>query len=142
MKLVVKSCLAAMSLALLAPNSLLAQDPIGQGAYMANCAVCHGANGNGNGPIVDFLKSAPSDLTKISERNGGVFPIEQVYAVIADAEQNRAHGTSEMPIWGNRFNADIIAQEGEYGTGHSGVPTAQARILELVYFLATIQEGA
>ncbi len=108
---------------------------------MANCAACHGTDGAGNGPILDFLKNAPSDLTKLSERNGGQFPFERVYEVIADADQNRGHGTSEMPIWGNRFNADVIDQEGEYGAGGGGVPTAQSRILELVFFLATIQES-
>ena len=135
------SGLASVTALLIAlPSLSLAQDAIGQKAFMANCGVCHGADGRGNGPIVDFMKSAPSDLTKIAERNDGRFPVQAVYDVIADAERNRAHGTSEMPVWGDRFNMDVIAAEGEYGTGDSGVPTAQARILELVFFLATIQE--
>ncbi|MDU8913395.1 cytochrome c [Aestuariicoccus sp. MJ-SS9] len=124
------------------PAMAVAQDKIGEAAFMANCAACHGVDGKGNGPIIDFMKSAPADLTMIAARNGGTFPIEAVYATIADAEQTRGHGTSEMPIWGNRFNADVIAMEGEYGMGKSGVPTAQARILELVYYLATIQAGS
>ncbi|MBS9716751.1 c-type cytochrome [Pseudohalocynthiibacter aestuariivivens] len=134
-----KSILSAMALIIAIPSASVAQE-IGKDSFIANCAVCHGVNGKGNGPIVDLLKSAPSDLTRISERNGGQFPIKRVYEVIADADQSRGHGTSEMPIWGNRFNADTIAQEGEYGTGGSGVPTAQSRVLELVFFLATIQE--
>ncbi|MHA6324319.1 c-type cytochrome [Roseivivax sp. CAU 1753] len=134
-----KSIVLATILAASVPVATVAET-IGQGSFMANCAVCHGADGKGNGPFLDFMKNAPSDLTQISERNGGRFPIETVYQIIADTDQQRAHGTSEMPIWGNRFNADVIAEEGEYGTGASGLPTAQARILELVYFLATIQE--
>jgi mono/diheme cytochrome c family protein len=134
-----KHVFSAMAIILALPSASVAQE-IGEASFMANCAVCHGANGTGNGPILDFLKNAPSDLTGLSERNGGQFPFKRVYEVIADADQNRGHGTSEMPIWGNRFNADIIAQEGEYGSGGSGMPTAQSRVLELVFYLATIQE--
>lgn len=134
----IKFILAAVVTALAIPAASVAQE-IGKASFMANCAVCHGANGTGNGPIVDFMKAAPSDLTQISKRNGGQFPIQSVYDVIADVEQNRGHGTSDMPVWGDRFNTDIIAQEGEYGAGNSGMATAQSRILELVFFLATIQ---
>lgn len=131
--------LSAMAIALAVPATSAAEE-IGEASFTANCAVCHGANGSGNGPILDFLKSAPSDLTRLSERNGGQFPFKRVYEIIADADQIRGHGTSEMPIWGNRFNADIIAQEGEFGAGASSMPTAQSRVLELVFYLATIQE--
>lgn len=133
-----KSLLAAAAMVLALPGASVAQD-IGRDSFVANCAVCHGADGTGNGPILDLLKSAPSDLTGLAERNGGRFPFEQVYDTIANAGQAAGHGTSEMPIWGNRFNAEIIAQEGEFGSGTSGIPTAQSRILELVFFLATIQ---
>lgn len=135
----VKNLLSAIAIILAVPAASVAEE-IGAASFMANCAVCHGADGKGNGPILDFLKAAPSDLTTLSERNGGQFPFQRVYSVIADVEQSRGHGTSEMPIWGNRFAADIIAQEGEFGNGVSGLPSAQSRILELVFFLGTIQE--
>lgn len=131
--------LAAM-MACAGPVAALAQDSIGQAEFMKNCAVCHGADGAGNGPILDFLKAAPADLTTISARNGGQFPFQAMYDTIADVDSNRAHGTSEMPVWGDRFNMDIIAQEGEFGTGESGIPAARTRILELVFYLATIQQ--
>ena len=133
------NAVAALAIAAFVPCMALSQE-IGSDAFMKNCAACHGADGKGNGPVVDLLKSAPSDLTLIAERNGGRFPVKTVYEVIADSGLNRAHGTSDMPIWGDRFNTEIIAQEGEFGSGRSGIPTAQARILELVFFLATIQE--
>ena len=134
-----KYAFSMMALILVIPSALVAEE-IGEASFMANCAVCHGANGTGNGPILDLLRSAPPDLTELSEQYGGQFPFKRVYEIIADADQSRGHGNSEMPIWGNRFNADIIAQEGEYGTGGSGMPTAQSRVLELVFYLATIQE--
>ena len=134
-----KSLLTAMTILLATPSASVAQE-IGRASFMGNCAVCHGANGKGNGPILDLLQNAPADLTGLAERNGGRFPFERTYEIIANADQISGHGTSEMPIWGTRFNAEIIAQEGEFGGGNSGIPTAQSRILELVFFLAMIQE--
>jgi len=131
--------LKALAIVLTIPSASAAQE-IGRASFMGNCAVCHGADGTGNGPILDLLKNEPSDLTGLAERNGGRFPFERAYEIIANADQVLGHGTSEMPIWGTRFNAEVIAQEGEFGTGNSGIPTAQSRILELVFFLATIQE--
>ena len=134
-----KSIFIAAAIVLAIPSASAAQE-IGRASFLGNCAVCHGADGTGNGPILDLLKNAPADLTGLAEPNGGRFPFESVYEIIADADQASGHGTSEMPIWGNRFNAEVIAQEGEFGTGNSGIPTAQSLILELVFFLATIQE--
>ena len=104
------------------------------------CTVCHGDDGKGNGPILDYLKNAPADLTQIAARNGGRFPFQDVFDTIADVDSNRAHGTSEMPVWGNRFNMEVIAVEGEFGSSTSRMPSARSRILELVFYLATIQQ--
>ncbi len=131
------ACLAILSASALA-WSAAAQDLVGKGEFVKNCAACHGAGGDGNGPILDFLKDTPADLSQISARNGGQFPFQQVYDMIADVDSNRAHGTSEMPVWGDRFNMAVIQQEGEFGGG--GMPSAHSRILELVFYLATIQE--
>ena len=116
------------------------QDAIGKAEFLSNCAVCHGHDGAGNGPILDYLKEAPADLTKIADRAGGRFPFQDVYDTIADVDSNRAHGTSEMPVWGNRFNMAVIAVEGEFGSASGSVPSARTRILELVFYLASIQQ--
>jgi len=41
--------------------------------YKAYCAVCHGEDAKGNGPMTKSLKSLPPDLTRLFARNGGVF---------------------------------------------------------------------
>jgi mono/diheme cytochrome c family protein len=73
--------------------------------YRTYCAVCHGANGKGDGPAAAALKMPPADLTKISERYGGKFPRKTVEEkILADNEPvTLAHGTREMPIWGPIF---------------------------------------
>lgn len=118
-----------------------AEERIGENEFIKNCAVCHGANGKGEGPILDFLKQAPADLTQIRNRNGGLFPMQAVYDTIVDAGRTRAHGDSEMPIWGERYALEIIAEEGDYGFGPGSRVTTRARVLELVFFLANIQES-
>lgn len=135
-----KTSILASAVLCLSATASLGEETIGQAEFMSNCAVCHGMDAKGNGPILDYLKAAPSDLTQISARNGGQFPFQQVYDTIADVDSNRAHGTSEMPVWGNRFNLDKIAEEGEFGSARSNLPTARTRILELVFYLATHQE--
>jgi mono/diheme cytochrome c family protein len=69
--------------------------------YAAYCASCHGADGRGNGPAAVALKIPPSDLTVLSQKNGGAFPTDRVIAELRFGVANPAHGSAEMPIWGN-----------------------------------------
>ncbi len=50
----------------------------GKEAYEAQCSVCHGADGKGNGLFKPSLTVAPTDLTTLAKKNGGVFPVERV----------------------------------------------------------------
>jgi len=77
----------------------------GANLYKAYCAVCHGANAKGDGPMAKSLKLAPSDLTRISAKNGGMFPLAKVRRIIAGEETLPAgHGNREMPTWGPIFS--------------------------------------
>jgi mono/diheme cytochrome c family protein len=69
------------------------------------CATCHGTSGKGDGPAAAALKKAPADLTKISARSGGKFPTVQVNRFIRGVDEFPAHGSRDMPIWGNLFKA-------------------------------------
>jgi hypothetical protein len=52
-----------------------------------------------------FLKTAPSDLTRISSRNNGMFPLPKVRRIIAGEESLASgHGSREMPVWGPIFS--------------------------------------
>lgn len=77
----------------------------GPALYKAYCAVCHGSDGKGGGPMAQSLKVRPADLTHISARNGGTFPLMRVDKIISGEVQVPAgHGTSEMPLWGPIFS--------------------------------------
>lgn len=88
------------------PDSTRLIDSVqGPSLYKAYCAVCHGPNAKGDGPMAKSLKTAPSDLTRISTRNNGMFPLAKVRRIISGEEPLAAgHGTREMPTWGPIFS--------------------------------------
>jgi mono/diheme cytochrome c family protein len=69
------------------------------------CAVCHGGDARGAGPAADALKVKPTDLTLLTKQNKGKFPAGQVQDVIVGTEFVAAHGTKEMPMWGDIFRS-------------------------------------
>ena len=76
----------------------------GKDLYREFCAVCHGTAGKGDGPAASALKPPPPDLTQISARSGGKFPETRVQHIInGEADVPVAHGSQEMPVWGNIF---------------------------------------
>jgi mono/diheme cytochrome c family protein len=77
----------------------------GPNLYKAYCMVCHGPNAKGDGPMAMFLKTAPSDLTRISAKNGGMYPLAKVRRIISGEEPlPSGHGTRDMPVWGPIFS--------------------------------------
>lgn len=76
----------------------------GKTDYLVHCASCHGADGTGHGPVAELLKQPPTDLTRLSERSGGRFPDRHAFEVIDGSAVIKAHGTREMPVWGDVFS--------------------------------------
>ena len=75
----------------------------GKREFENSCAACHGMDARGNGVLTASLKVAPPDLTVLTKNNGGVFPVERIYAVIDGRKQIASHGSRDMPIWGTRY---------------------------------------
>ena len=67
------------------------------------CAACHGKDGKGNGPAAQALKKSPPDLTMLAKNNGGKFPALRVYTSVSGEFNMPAHGSPDMPIWGQVF---------------------------------------
>ncbi len=73
--------------------------------YGEYCAVCHGKDAYGNGPMAKELKTKVPDLMKLAKQNGGKFPLDKVEGIIAGtALENTAHGNRDMPVWGPVFS--------------------------------------
>ncbi len=106
-----------------------------QQEYLNSCAVCHGVDGKGDGPLADELRKRPSDLTTLTMRNGGEFPYWQVYATIDGRGFVPQHGEREMPVWGDQFLPDDVKRYGPYG----GEAVTTERIHNLAGYVQTLQ---
>ena len=82
---------------------------------------------------MNLLTVKPADLTQINKRSDGTFPFWRIYRVIDGREETKGHGTSEMPIWGAEFRSQAAG-------GPMPEAYTRGRILELVYYLQSIQE--
>ncbi len=100
------AALIALTATPLAPTSLYAQnaDPALGGQHFARyCATCHGSSAMGDGPRANELNPQPPDLTRLSLRHAGVFPVERVVMRIDGREPLVSHG-SPMPVYGGLFD--------------------------------------
>ena len=106
---------------------------VGRGFFQQYCSGCHGLEGKGNGAFAAYLKVPPPDLTLIAKRRGGNFPDTEIAEIVDGKRAVAAHGTREMPIWGQRFGEDASS---------SPAPLASARgqVLVLVAYLRSIQQ--
>jgi len=100
--------------------------------YVQYCASCHGVDGKGSGPAAASLKSPPADLTRIAARRGGRFPDGEIARFIDGRFAPGAHGSREMPVWGERFGERIP----EAGISEEVV---RGRVLVIVEYLKSIQ---
>ncbi len=101
----------------------------GQEMYDSYCAVCHGKDGRGAGPAASALKTAPTDLTTLSAKNGGKFPELHVYSTIRGEADLPAHGSKDMPVWGPLFRSLSPGQNAE----------VQLRITNLTKYIEGLQ---
>ena len=70
----------------------------GPALYTAYCAVCHGKDARGAGPMAMSLRAKTPDLTRIAARNRGTFPLTRVQRIISGEEPaETGHGPREMP---------------------------------------------
>jgi mono/diheme cytochrome c family protein len=120
---------------------------IGKSEFQSSCASCHGTDAKGKGPVSDQLRIPPSDLTMLARNNNGVFPTNAVYETISGSKAVPAHGTREMPIWGERFNpiVNLPHNVDSYywkmaGPEQSPEAVVRARILAVIDYLNRIQQ--
>ena len=112
-----------------------ARPDLGKREYDNNCAVCHGSNAKGMGVYNEFLKTSAPDLTTMSKRNGGVFPVARMYEVIDGA--GKGHGTRDMPIWGQEYRIKAAEYYGDLPYNEAAF--VSGRILALIDHLNKLQ---
>lgn len=107
----------------------------GRADYLTYCASCHGANGEGDGPVSGSLKNRPPNLTYLKQQEmSGEFPQKRVMEIVQGnpdyAMNYRTHGPADMPVWGRELTRDSSDRES----------IAKARIRNLVEYLESIQK--
>ncbi len=114
-------------------NPVLAD--VGGTFFRQYCTSCHGMEGRGDGPTAAVLKKPPADLTRIAARRGGEFPAAEIAMYIDGRFEVAAHGSREMPVWGQRFGAEL-------GPGEQAQEVVRGRVIILVEYLKSIQQPA
>ena len=124
----------AWSIAQDAQTGLAASDA----EFRNSCASCHGVDGKGAGFLTRLFRGVdPGDLTQLSKNNDGVFPIDRVFETIDGRAEVAAHGDRKMPVWGDRYLTEAFAN---WGPDELNEMRSRNRVLELVYYLQSIQE--
>ena len=103
------------------PEPSVAYD--GAALYQGHCAVCHGAEGAGDGPMAKLLVRGVPDLRSIDMSNK-----LELIEVIDGRGMRAAHGTPDMPVWGWAFR-NVEQSENE----------VQARLSALADYLMSMQ---
>jgi mono/diheme cytochrome c family protein len=89
------------------PNGLKGDPKRGGAFYLANCATCHGARGDGAGPRAYFINPKPRNF--IADESRARFNRAALYAGISDGRL-----ASEMPAWKQVATPQQIADVAEY----------------------------
>ena len=92
------------------PKGLEGDAARGARFYDANCATCHGVNGDGKGPRAYFIRPVPRNFLEPAARASLNRP-----ALFAATALGR-NGT-EMPAWDKVVDAQQIADVSEYVFG-------------------------
>ncbi len=133
---------ATLAAAVLISGSVLAQGAGDQGKreYDSNCASCHGLSGKGDGPMSNQLAVKPTDLTTITMKNGGVFPVARIRTVIDGRMEINSHGSRVMPVWGDDYTAQAGTDFPNYmGVAFNPEVFVRSRIMALVDYLNRVQ---
>ena len=132
----VSLCLGAVLCVTAASNTAVAADYLsmsGKDLYGRFCAACHGAAAHGDVPVAASFKIEVPDLTLIARRHRGTFSPEQIEKIIDGRFIIGAHGTRDMPVWGEEFTRSEIGNP----DAERATRTVISRIVD---FLSTIQQ--
>jgi mono/diheme cytochrome c family protein len=89
------------------PNGLKGDAVAGGRFYMANCATCHGAKGDGKGPRAYFIMPKPRNFIDPTFRAG--FNRPAIYAATSTGRLG-----TEMPAWSKVLSNQEIANVSEF----------------------------
>ena len=89
------------------PDGLIGDVKAGKAFYLANCATCHGRDGDGDGPRAYFIRPRPRNFLHPTSRL--TFNRPHLFHATKDGVIGR-----EMPAWGKVLSDQQIADVSEY----------------------------
>lgn len=127
------SGVAALAVAACAQEEM-PQASEGRELFMEYCAVCHGADGKGNGPMAAAMDQSPSDLTVLAAQNGGQLDVVPILSKIDGYALGGSTGPS-MPQFGDLFRGDLVPLD----TGDGVMTPTPRKLVALVEYIESIQ---
>ena len=135
MKLKVAGSVLSLAVVLsVSPLALAAGNDVADGHryFIQYCASCHGQDGLGDGPVAKSLSRPPANLRMLGDKYGMPLPARRIAELIDGRDSARAHGSHEMPVWGEKLYEVGQGERGEYGIGEV--------IGKIIAYLDTIQD--
>jgi mono/diheme cytochrome c family protein len=102
--------------------------------FTENCAMCHGGDARGGGELAAGMKPVPSDLTRMSARNKGVFPVSHALSAIDGYTRMQFNG-QEMPEFGLLLEGPSVPVD----TGDGNMTPTPRPLAALMVYLQSIQ---
>ncbi len=126
--------IALAAMLFVAPPALAAGNDVADGHryFVRYCASCHGTEGLGDGPVAKSLATPPANLRMLGDKYGMPLPAHRISELIDGRDTARAHGSHEMPVWGEKLYEMGQGERGEYGIGEV--------IGKIIAYLDTIQD--
>lgn len=106
----------------------------GRALFMENCAICHGADAKGDGPMARAMARPPADLTLIAVRNKEVFPRAKVLSTI-DGYAKSDMDAPNMPEFGALLEGDLVPLD----TGDGVMTPTPRKLVALLEYIESIQ---
>lgn len=116
-----------------APEPDISRDD-GQALFAENCAICHGFDARGGGPLATELDTRSADLTQIAARRGGVWPMLEVMSII-DGYTRRTDPRKDMPIITGVTGGPMV----DFDSGNGDMTPTPARLIALAEYLEGLQ---
>ena len=107
----------------------------GRALFIENCAVCHGEDGKGEGPMARAMADAPANLTLIAVANGDAFPRARVLSLIDGYARSDLDGPG-MPEFGELLKGDLVPLD----TGDGILTPTPRKLVALLEYLESIQQ--
>src|SRR5262249_29420480 len=84
-----------------------------------------------DGPVAPALGEKPTDLTQLAATHGEEFPLQAVVDAIDGTRTVRAHGVSNMPVWGEVLRPDSASPQQKL--------VARRKIVAIAAYLRSLQ---